>query len=123
VPDNQAAVDRLPQLAGPLFLTDGGIETTHVFHEGLELPCFAAFDLLKDAAGEAALRKYFLSYVALAKSLGLGCVLETPTWRASSDWAAKIGWSAADLAAQTAAPSSCYDASAPSTPPRGRRSW
>src|SRR5689334_1359134 len=98
VAGSQAAVDRLPQLAGPLFLTDGGIETTLVFHEGLELPYFAAFDLLKDAAGEAALRKYFLSYVALAKSLGMGCVLETPTWRASPDWAAKIGWSAADLA-------------------------
>ena len=88
----------LPQLAGTLFLTDGGIETTLVFHEGLDLPYFAAFDLLKDAAGEAALRKYFLAYVALAKRLGMGCVLETATWRASADWAAKIGWSPAALA-------------------------
>ena len=28
----------LPQLAGDIFLTDGGIETTLIFHEGLELP-------------------------------------------------------------------------------------
>ena len=35
----------LPQLEGELFLTDGGIETTLIFHEGLELPAFAAFDL------------------------------------------------------------------------------
>ena len=39
--------NNLPQLAGDLFLTDGGIETTLIFREGLELPYFAAFDLLK----------------------------------------------------------------------------
>ena len=39
--------NNLPQLAGGLFLTDGGIETTLIFREGLELPYFAAFDLLK----------------------------------------------------------------------------
>ena len=49
----------LPQLAGTLFLTDGGIETTLIFHEGLELPDFAAFHLLETPQGEAALRKYF----------------------------------------------------------------
>ena len=41
----------LPQLSGDLFLTDGGIETTLIFHEGLELPYFAAFDLLKHDTG------------------------------------------------------------------------
>ena len=41
----------LPQLDGGLFLTDGGIETTLIFHEGLDLPLFAAFDLLKDDEG------------------------------------------------------------------------
>ena len=30
--------DGLPQLDGPLFLTDGGIETTLIFHHGLALP-------------------------------------------------------------------------------------
>ena len=50
---------RLPQLDGGLYLTDGGIETTLIFHDGLELPHFAAFHLLKDEAGTAALRRYF----------------------------------------------------------------
>jgi hypothetical protein len=36
----------LPQLSGRPFLTDGGLETTLVFLEGLSLPCFAAFPLL-----------------------------------------------------------------------------
>ena len=35
---------RLPQLRNALFLTDGGLETTLVFHEHVELPYFAAFD-------------------------------------------------------------------------------
>ena len=47
----------LPQLDGGLFLTDGGIETTLIFHEGLDLPLFAAFDLLKDYEGAEALRR------------------------------------------------------------------
>ena len=43
----------LPQLDGKLFLTDGGIETTLIFLEGLELPHFAAFDLLREGCGHA----------------------------------------------------------------------
>ena len=53
---------------------------------------------MKDAAGEAALRKYFLAYVALAQQCGAGCVLESATWRASADWGAKLGYSPATLA-------------------------
>ena len=43
----------LPQLLGNVFLADGGMETTPVFHDGLELPEFAAFDLLKNEEKEA----------------------------------------------------------------------
>ena len=46
----------LPQLGDELFLTDGGIETTLIFHRGLDLPEFAAFDLLKDDDGMDELR-------------------------------------------------------------------
>ena len=59
--------DRLPQLDGGFFLTDGGIETVLIFHEGLDLPQFAAFDLLKDDEGTAALRRYYEPYAALAR--------------------------------------------------------
>jgi S-methylmethionine-dependent homocysteine/selenocysteine methylase len=89
---------RLPQLAGTLFLTDGGLETTLIFHEGIELPHFAAFDLLKSDKGRAKLRRYFGHYVAVATARGVGLVLETPTWRANADWAAKLGYDAASLA-------------------------
>ena len=87
----------LPQLDGGLFLTDGGLETTLIFHEGLDLPAFAAFDLLKDEEGIEALRRYYDPYVALAREHGAGFVLESPTWRASPDWATQLGYSAAQL--------------------------
>jgi S-methylmethionine-dependent homocysteine/selenocysteine methylase len=87
----------LPQLTGDLFLTDGGIETTLIFHRGLDLPEFAAFDLLKDDRGAEELRRYFLPYLELAKQHGAGFVLESPTWRASPRWGAEIGYDEAGL--------------------------
>ena len=83
---------RLPQLDGDLFLTDGGIETTLIFHDGFELPLFAAFTLFDSERGRAALRAYFDRYAALAVAKGAGFVLENPTWRANPDWAAKLGY-------------------------------
>src|SRR3954451_8326071 len=87
----------IPQPTGDLFLTDGGIETTLIFQRGLELPEFAAFDLLKDDAGTDELRRYFVPYLELAKRHGTGFVLESPTWRASPRWAAEIGYDDQDL--------------------------
>src|SRR6476661_4735239 len=88
---------RLPQLGNDLFLTDGGLETTLVFHEGMSLPYFAAFDLLKTDEGTGALRRYFERYAAIARSQETGLVLETPTWRANPDWGAKLGYDALAL--------------------------
>ena len=90
--------EHLPQLDGGPFLTDGGLETDLIFHRGLELPEFAAFDLLKDAEGTGELRAYFEPYLALAREHGLGFVLESPTWRANPHWAAQIGYSTDELA-------------------------
>lgn len=89
--------NHLPQLDGGLFLTDGGIETTLIFHEGLDLPLFAAFDLLKDEEGTEALRRYYEPYTALAREHGVGFVLESPTWRASPRWAGELGYNEAEL--------------------------
>jgi homocysteine S-methyltransferase len=89
---------RLPQLQDSLFLTDGGLETTLVFQQGIDLPCFAAFDLLKSEQGIETLRKYFRSYIDIALRQRVGIVLETPTWRANRDWAAKLGYDTRALA-------------------------
>lgn len=88
----------LPQLAGDLFLTDGGIETTLIFLEGFELPHFAAFHLHRTPEGTAALRKYFRTYADLARRLGVGIILETATWRANPNWGRTLGYSADALA-------------------------
>lgn len=87
----------LPQLNGNLFLTDAGIETTLIFHEGLDLPYFAAFHLLKDEEGRQALKKYFRRHAAIARENGTGFILESATWRASADWGDKLGYSAQEL--------------------------
>ena len=88
----------LSQMRGDFFLTDGGIETTLIFLEGLDLPFFAAFHLFRTQQGEDALRKYFRTYAELARKHGAGLVLETATWRASADWGNKLGYSSRELA-------------------------
>jgi homocysteine S-methyltransferase len=90
--------DPLAQLDGERpFLTDGGLETTLIFHQGLELPCFASFTLLADEAGRAALAAYYAPYLALAAEHRTGIVLDTPTWRASADWGERLGYDPAAL--------------------------
>jgi len=90
--------ENLPQLDGSMFLTDGGLETVLVYRQGIDLPCFAAFDLLKDEKGKEILRQYFRTHAAIAIENGLGFILESVTWRANADWAEKIGYSRAKLA-------------------------
>ncbi|MET0378583.1 MAG: homocysteine S-methyltransferase family protein [Spongiibacteraceae bacterium] len=82
----------LPQLQNRLFATDGGLETTLIFQDGIDLPAFAAFDLLKNAEGTARLQKYYAQYADLARRHGLGMVLEAPTWRANRDWGTLLGY-------------------------------
>ncbi len=89
----------LPQCSGALFLTDGGIETTLIFQDSFDLPCFAAFHLLRDAKGREGLTRYYERYIAIAKADRLGFILESPTWRASADWGDKLGYSADDMVA------------------------
>ena len=73
-----------------IFLTDGGLETTLVFLEGVDLPCFAAFPLLRSEEGRERLERYFQPYIRTAVERDVGFILDTPTWRANADWAAKL---------------------------------
>jgi S-methylmethionine-dependent homocysteine/selenocysteine methylase len=87
----------LPQLAGGMFLTDGGLETDLIFHEGFEMPLFASFPLLESEAGTTALRNYYLRCAQVATEAQVGFILEAATWRASRDWAVQLGYSSALL--------------------------
>jgi homocysteine S-methyltransferase len=83
----------LPQMNGRTMLTDGGMETTLIFHDGLDLPYFASFDLLRRDDGWHATKNYYRQYADLARANGTGFVFETPTWRASRDWGDLLGYS------------------------------
>lgn len=88
----------LPHLSGGLFLGDGGIETSLIYLDGIDLPEFASFVLLRDDEGRNRLRRYFEPYLALcAATPGAGFLLDTPTWRASADWGRKLAYDAQAL--------------------------
>ncbi len=90
--------NELPQLADTVFLTDTGIETTLIFHDGFDLPYFAAVTLLRDEAGRQRLDRYFLDHAQLAAQSGTGFIIESATWRASPDWGDLLGYSRTALA-------------------------
>jgi len=88
----------LPQLdEASFFLTDGGLETSLIFHEGIDLPHFAACDLLRSAEGTDVLRSYFNRHAAIATRLGVGFILDTATWRANPDWTDRLGYGPDDF--------------------------
>jgi hypothetical protein len=97
-----------------VFVTDGGLETTLVFDDGIELADFAAFPLLETGDGRAALGRYYATY-CIAERLGLGMVVDTPTWRANPDWGARLGYDAAGSRAPTVRPSTSCAASPTAT--------
>ena len=68
-----------------------------IFQNGLELPYFAAFDLLKDNTGYKTIRDYYQRYVDIALRNDVGLILDSSTWRASKDWAHKLGHNEEEL--------------------------
>jgi homocysteine S-methyltransferase len=93
----------LPQLENATFLSDGGMETTLIFHHGIELPHFASFVLLDTPDGRKHLIDYYESYLAIARDNHVGFVLDTATWRANADWGGKLGYDTQGLKAINAA--------------------
>ncbi|MFC0401707.1 homocysteine S-methyltransferase family protein [Paraburkholderia rhizosphaerae] len=90
---------QLPLLEDRPFMTDGGLETSLIFHQGVELPYFASYDLLKTEAGTALIESHYERFTQLARQHEVGIVLATPTWRASRDWGIKLGYTDTTLAA------------------------
>lgn len=95
-PTSESAL--LPQLTADRYITDGGLETSIVFQQGIDLPDFAAYVLLDSEDGRATLRRYYEPYLQLAADTATGIVVDTPTWRANLDWGARHGYAAEELA-------------------------
>jgi homocysteine S-methyltransferase len=93
----QSTTAELPQLLGRPVVTDGGLETDLIYHHGVDLPDFAAFVLVDSEQGRDLLLRYYRDYVDIARQTGAALQLETPTWRASSDWGDRLGYPATDL--------------------------
>ncbi|MHC5796657.1 hypothetical protein ACVXZ4_10905 [Lacisediminihabitans sp. FW035] len=88
----------MTEMSSPgMWMTDGGLETALIFGDGFDLKHFAAFPLLYEEAGRAALRRYFESFLTMSDDTGMAFVFGTPTWRANRDWGAKLGYSRSDL--------------------------
>ena len=94
MPDPSSSV---PSPGGPLMLSDSGLETDLVFLKGVDLPEFASFPLLRDEAGRSLLENYYREHAQVAADHGLGFVFETPTWRSSTGWGARLGFDQAQL--------------------------
>jgi S-methylmethionine-dependent homocysteine/selenocysteine methylase len=83
--------DDLPQLSSPsVMLSDSGMETDLIFHEGFDLPLFASFTMLDDVARTEALRNYYRRHIQVARDAHVGFLFEAPTWRASIAWARQL---------------------------------
>ncbi len=80
-----------------LWITDGGLETTLIFEKGIDLPEFASFDLFHRPEGLDLLKGYYSTFANIAQAGELGLMLDTPTWRANSDWGQKLGYSTSEL--------------------------
>jgi len=79
------------------YLTDGGLETSLIFNQGVSLNEFAAFELLLTSSGRNSLKNYYSPYLELAATKKISFILETPTWRANADWGRKLGYTKDEL--------------------------
>ncbi|HEX5610532.1 MAG TPA: homocysteine S-methyltransferase family protein [Solirubrobacterales bacterium] len=95
--DAETASSRVPD-GTQLYLADGGLETTMIGERGFELPEFASFVMLGDDDGRDALRAYYREYIEIARAGGTGFIFDTPTWRASTGWGEKLGYTPAAIA-------------------------
>lgn len=87
-----------PKLGGAPFLTDAGLETCLIFHDGFDLPCFASFTLLSNSGGIEGLKSYYRKFLKLAARHGAGFILDAPSWRASPEWGRTVGYDLGQLA-------------------------
>lgn len=81
-----------PLLNGEQFITDGGLETTLIFKQEINLPHFAAFDLYNREGGSEILKAYYEDYIQIAHKYNRAFILESATWRCNPNWGYKLGY-------------------------------
>ncbi|MGJ0120487.1 homocysteine S-methyltransferase family protein [Williamsia sp. MIQD14] len=83
---------------GLTYLTEGGPETEIMYEHGFDLPHFVMFGLLDDHRAVVVLRGMYERYLDVAARHGFGVLMAGVDYRASPDWAARLGFSSAELA-------------------------
>lgn len=78
-------------------LTDGGLETTFIFENGMDLPHFAAFPMVEDAQKKKILKNYYIPYLEVARKNNTGFILESATYKAHPDVGSQLGYSQEEL--------------------------
>jgi S-methylmethionine-dependent homocysteine/selenocysteine methylase len=86
------------QRAGVLYLAEGGQETELMYKHGHELPEFAMYPLLDDRRAVADMRDMYTRYLEVAAAHDLVALMGGLDYRASPDWASKLGISRDGLA-------------------------
>lgn len=95
----EVIVRRFPEpVPGLNYLTEGGQETEIMYKYGFELPEFAMFPLLDQPAAVTELRGMYTRYLDTAAEHGFGALMGGFDYRASPDWAERIGYSPDALA-------------------------
>ena len=92
------SIDFPAQERGILYLTEGGTETEIMYRHGHELREFAAFELLDKPAAVSDLRDMYRRMLDVAAKHGFAAMIGGLDYRASPDWAEKIGYSREALA-------------------------
>ena len=83
---------------GVLYLTEGGQETELMYKHGHELPEFAMYPLLDDPGAVADLTDMYTRYLEVAAAHEFVALMGGLDYRASPDWASKLGISHEGLA-------------------------
>lgn len=86
------------QRKGVFYLTEGGQETEIMYKHGHNLPEFAMFPLLRDPDATADLRRMYARYLEAAARHQFVPLMGGLDYRASPDWAAKLGYDLQALA-------------------------
>ncbi len=84
--------DSFPLSNVDLLLAYVGMETDLIFNQGVDLPGFASYPLLKTNEGQELLKRYLEDLIALGKETDTGVILESPTWVANRDRGAALGY-------------------------------
>ena len=86
-----------PRLDNKFYLTEAGVETEVMYKWGFELPEFAMFPLLDDPEADEVIRNMYRRYFEVAAEHQTGLLLNGHDYRASPDWAARLGYDADGL--------------------------